>query len=136
DVIVLKTATPYESPAGDALLERFFHQGSLAFSESEKTRLLELINTKPTVTVVTMDRPPVMPEIDAASKAVIADFECSESVIMELIFGQFSPSGKLPFELPSSMEAVRRQQEDVPYDSDNPLYKFGHGLSYPLEPVE
>jgi beta-glucosidase len=29
------------------------------------------------------------------------------------------------------MEAVRRQKEDLPCDSEDPLYPFGHGLSYP-----
>ena len=38
--------------------------------------------------------------------------------------------GKLPFELPSSMDAVREQLEDLPYDSKAPLFKFGAGLSY------
>jgi beta-glucosidase len=28
------------------------------------------------------------------------------------------------------MEAVRSQKEDVPYDSENPLYPYGFGLSY------
>jgi len=28
------------------------------------------------------------------------------------------------------MEAVERQRADVPYDSENPLYPFGHGLTY------
>jgi beta-glucosidase len=32
--------------------------------------------------------------------------------------------------MPSSMEAVRNQKEDVPYDSENPLFPFGFGLSY------
>ncbi len=36
----------------------------------------------------------------------------------------------LPIELPSSMAAVRAQKEDLPYDSREPLYKFGYGLSY------
>ena len=45
-----------------------------------------------------------------------------------MIFGHFSPTGKLPFELPSSMEAVGAQKEDVPYDSKNPLFAFGFGL--------
>jgi len=26
---------------------------------------------------------------------------------------------------------VRNQKADVPYDSENPLYPFGFGLSYP-----
>jgi beta-glucosidase len=29
------------------------------------------------------------------------------------------------------MEAVRNQKEDLPYDSKDPLFKFGFGLSYP-----
>ena len=51
--------------------------------------------------------------------------------LLEVIFGRFNPVGKLPFELPSSMEAVRTQLEDVPFDSENPLFPYGFGLSYP-----
>jgi beta-glucosidase len=36
----------------------------------------------------------------------------------------------LPFEIPSSMEAVRKQKEDLPYDSEDPLFPFGHGLTF------
>jgi beta-glucosidase len=32
--------------------------------------------------------------------------------------------------MPSSMDAVRRQKEDVPHDSEDPLFPFGHGLTY------
>jgi beta-glucosidase len=34
------------------------------------------------------------------------------------------------FELPSSMQSVLDQKEDLPYDSENPLFEFGHGLKY------
>ena len=47
-----------------------------------------------------------------------------------LIFGVEQPEGKLPFELPSSWEAVENQKEDVPFDSENPLFEFGYGLTY------
>ena len=50
--------------------------------------------------------------------------------LLDVVFGNFNPNGKLPVEMPSSMEAVRNQKEDVPYDSKDPLYKFGYGLSY------
>ena len=46
------------------------------------------------------------------------------------MFGRFKPVGKLPFELPSSMEAVRKQLEDVPFDTENLRFEFGFGLSY------
>jgi len=32
--------------------------------------------------------------------------------------------------LPLSMEAVEKQMEDMPYDSELPIYEFGFGLSY------
>jgi beta-glucosidase len=36
------------------------------------------------------------------------------------------PVGRLPFELPRSMDAVRAQKTDVPHDSPSPLYPFGY----------
>ena len=106
------------------------HQGRLDFTQDEKDRLLSIINSKPTVTIINLERPAVIPEINSASKAVIADFSSQDDIILDLIYGKFSPEGKLPFELPSSMEAVEEQLEDVPYDSKNPLYPFGYGLTY------
>ncbi|MEO0572594.1 MAG: glycoside hydrolase family 3 N-terminal domain-containing protein [Bacteroidota bacterium] len=130
DVIIKKLPTPSSPPQGDDLLERFIPQGRLDFPEDEKTEILELIMSKPTVTVLEMTRPSVVPDINAASQAVIADFDCEDDIILELIFGKFNPTGKLPIEIPSSVEAVVNQKEDVPYDSNNPLYPYGHGLSY------
>ena len=51
-------------------------------------------------------------------------------VILETIFGDNNPTGKLPFEIPSSMEAVENQNPDVADDTENPIFKYGHGLSY------
>ena len=111
-------------------MERLFPQGRLNFNEEELAEKMELINQKPTVTILTMGRPPVVPEIDAASKAMIVEFEIEDEIICEMIFGEFNPTGKMPMELPSSAEAVEKQFEDMPYDSENPLYPYGHGLSY------
>jgi beta-glucosidase len=131
DVIVLKLNTPFRAGEGKYFMERVFHQGSLDFPNDEKAKLLKLMQTKPTITVMNLERPAVFPEINAQSSAVIGDFSSQDDIILDLIFGAFKPTGKLPFELPSSMEAVLKQKEDVPYDSNNPLYAFGFGLSYP-----
>jgi beta-glucosidase len=72
----------------------------------------------------------VVPEIAEKSAGLLADFGASDAAVLDVIFGRFTPSGKLPFEMPSSMEAVRKQKEDLPYDSENPLFPFGHGLTY------
>jgi beta-glucosidase len=132
DVVILKLNTPYRADAGSGkyLVELIFHQGRLDFPDKEKAQLLKLIQSKPTITVINLERPAVFPEINAQSRAVIADFSSQDDIILDLIFGRFKPTGKLPFELPSSMEAVFQQKEDVPYDSKNPLYSFGFGLGY------
>ena len=130
EFIVLKLETPTSPGPGKDLMEKLFPQGRLDFPQEEKAELLELINSKPTITIMSLGRPPVIPDINAASKAVIADFENEDEIIMELIYGKFKPSGKLPIEIPSSMEAVENQFEDVPHDSKDPLYPFGFGISY------
>ena len=129
EFIILKLSTPYEERNSE-MLESFFHQGTLQFEGEEKARIMDLLKTKKTITVITMDRPPVIPDIAAYSKALIIDFNNEDNIILDLIYGKFSPTGKLPIELPSSMEAVQDQKEDVPYDSVNPLYPFQFGLTY------
>lgn len=129
DVIVKRINTPFE-PRDDFFLEEYFHQGRLYYSEEEKTEILELIKKKPSVVVVNLERPAILTEIDNASQALLAEFGATDEVLAAVLFGDKKPEGKLPFELPSSWEAVENQLEDLPYDSKDPLYQFGHGLSY------
>lgn len=107
-----------------------FHHGDLDFKGALKAEILDLLNSVPTIVVMYLDRPAVIPEINAAARALVAEYGASDKSILEVIFGMARPEGKLPFELPSSMQAVYNQKPDVPYDSENPIYPFGHGLSY------
>ena len=129
DVILTRITTPYEERS-DHFLERFFHQGRLYYNEEEKKEILDLISQKPSIVVANLERPTILTEIDRVSKAMLADFGTSDEVLVEVLFGIKKPMGRLPFELPSSWKAVQKQLEDVPYDSENPLYPFGHGLFY------
>jgi len=130
DVIVLKIGTPDNAGPEKYILQRLFNHGSLAFSDKEEARLLKIIQSKPTITIINLQRPAVIPGINKYTKALIADFSSQDNVILDLIMGKFKPTGKLPFELPSSMEEVLKQKEDMPYDTKNPLYKFGAGIGY------
>jgi beta-glucosidase len=128
EIAILRLSAPFEPRKG--FLDRFFHAGDLDFKEEELTRILEICEKIPTIVDIYLDRPGVIPEIADKCAALIADFGANDQALMEVVFGEFKPTGKLPIELPSSMEAVRKQKEDLPYDSENPLFEFGFGLTY------
>ena len=130
DLAILRLNTPWYPVETDNSFARSFHHGDLDFKGEEKEKILNLLNTVPTIVDIYLDRPAVIPEINARAKAVLANFGASDAALLDVIFGKAKPQGRLPLELPSSMEAVRQQKPDVPYDSEAPLYEFGYGLSY------
>lgn len=130
DFAILRLKTPYGPKQSKDFLENFFHQGDLDFKEPEKSRLLAIMRTVPTIIDIELERTAVIPEIAASCKGLFATFMVTDEVVLDAIFGAYQPTGKLPVEMPSSMAAVRNQKEDLPCDSDNPLFPFGHGLAY------
>jgi beta-glucosidase len=130
DVAVVFRTAPFE-PRKDSFIESLFHAGSLDFPADERERLLALAATVPTVLVVHLDRPAILTGLTGACAAVVGSFGAAPEAILDLVVGRFAPGGKLPFELPSSMDAVRRQLPDVPCDSEQPLFPLGHGLTFP-----
>ncbi|HEV2481579.1 MAG TPA: glycoside hydrolase family 3 N-terminal domain-containing protein [Puia sp.] len=130
DIAILRLNTPYVPVNSPITMARMFHHGDLDFKGKQKDSILRLLQTVPTIVDIYLDRPAVIPEINAKAKGLLADFGASDVAVMDVIFGKDKPGGHLPIELPSSMDAVRAQKEDLPYDSKNPLYKFGYGLSY------
>lgn len=130
DFAILRLNTPWIPVDTKNPMAQGFHHGDLDFKGAEKEDILALLGTVPTIVDIYLDRPAVIPEISAKAKALLADYGASDAALLDVIFGKAKPEGKLPFELPSSMEAVRKQKEDLPYDSENPLYRFGFGLRY------
>lgn len=130
DFAILRLGTPWIPVKTDNPFARMFHHGDLDFKEPERSRILAICQKVPTIIDIYLDRPVVFPEINAAARAVVGNFGASNGAVLEVIFGKAKPEGKLPFELPSSMESVRRQKEDLPHDSEKPLYAFGFGLRF------
>ena len=130
DLAILHLDTPWIPMETKNPFARGFHHGDLDFKGETKAEILALLNAVPTIVVIYLDRPAVIPEISGAAKALLADYGATDEAILDVIFGKANPEGKLPFELPSSMEAVQKQKADLPHDSENPLYPFGFGLSY------
>lgn len=130
EIAILRFKAPSQHIKGTGILGRLFSSGDLNFGQKELKEILELINSVPSIVDIYLDRPAVIPEIAAASKGLLVNFGANDRALLDVIFGKTNPSARLPFELPSSMEAVRKQKEDVPYDSENPLFPFGYGLGY------
>jgi beta-glucosidase len=130
DVAILRLRAPYEQREKN-LLERLFHSGDLDFKEPEKSRILAILRSVPTIVDIFLERPSVIPEIAAEAAGLVGNFGANDAALLDVVFGRFAPTGRLPFELPSSMAAVARQKEDLPYDSQAPLFPFGYGLTYP-----
>ena len=72
----------------------------------------------------------ITPGLKSLPNAMILSFDPTDAAVMDVVFGRHNPKSKLPFEIPSSMDAVRAQKEDVPFDSPTPSFEFGFGLSY------
>jgi beta-glucosidase len=130
DLAIIRLKTPWYPVETDIPMAKMFHHGDLDFKGTQKDSILQLLNTVPTIVDIYLDRPAVIPEISAKAKGLLADFGASDAAVLDVVFGKYKPGGHLPIELPSSMDAVRAQKTDMPYDSKDPLYKFGYGLSY------
>jgi len=130
DFAILRLDTPWVPVETKNPFALGFHHGDLDFKGEAKAEILSLLKTVPTIVVLYLDRPAVIPEISAEAKALLGEYGADDLAVMNIVFGKARPEGKLPFELPSSMEAVRNQKTDVPYDSEDPLYPFGFGMSY------
>lgn len=127
DLALLRLRTPYE-PRGNAF-ESFFHSGSLAFPDEELKPILALLDAVPTVVCVNLERAAVLPEIAERAAALIADYGASDAAVLDVVFGHARPEGRLPFELPRSMEAVAASRPDVPDDTVDPVFPHGAGLT-------
>ncbi len=130
DFAILRLETPWVPVETKNRFAYGFHHGDLDFKGETRAEILSLAQKVPTIVVIYLDRPAVIPEISLAAKALLGDFGASDSAVLNVIFGKAQPEGRLPFELPASMEAVYQQKADLPHDSENPLYEYGFGLRY------
>ena len=128
DLIVLHLRTPYSGGLSKVRQEGSFHQGRLDFSDSATAAILNKLHGKPSVVIINLERAAVIPGIAQAATVLIADFNVRDEVILDAVFGKAGFSAQLPFELPSSMNDVYQQKEDLPHDTRHPLYPFGAGI--------
>ena len=132
DVAIMRLDAPFETLHPGYIFGAMHHEGSLAFRDGSPDfeafkRVSAIV---PTIVTVYLDRPAILTPLKERAGALIANFGVSDEALLDVITGRATVRGKLPFELPSSMEAVEAQRSDVPYDSARPLYPFGFGSRY------
>jgi len=93
-----------------------------------------LAEKKPTAVIVNCSKPWVLSELSGnASKCWIATFGTTLPAVIDVLTGKFNPTGKMPFGLPSSQQAVENNLEDLPSSMEAEGYALiecGSGLSY------
>lgn len=146
ELAIIRVNTPYETDPH--YIFGSLHFGQLGFSEKEKvlhdsdhagvytgSTDFEAIKAAkkagvPTIVSVYMDRPAILTNIKDDVEALLANFGSSDASLFDVLTGKVKAQGKLPFELPSSWQAVQAQKSDLPHDSIQPLFNYGYGLTY------
>ncbi|PKS08647.1 hypothetical protein jhhlp_005036 [Lomentospora prolificans] len=131
DLALLRFVSPFKPTSGGGLMSSI-NNGSIEFNTTEKARQAHIYATLPTVVDIKLNRAAAVPEIAEAATALFVSYGSSHDAFLDVVFGidGWSPKGQLPFDLPRSMAAVEASFEDVPFDSEDPLFRFGHGLRY------
>lgn len=66
--------------------------------------------------------------------AILANFGVAEQALFDVLSGKVKPSGRMPFALAGTRQAIIEQKSDLPgykETTDGELFPFGHGLTYP-----
>jgi len=132
DLALVRIAAPFE-PRDDLFLESYFHQGSLDFPPGLVYRLRQIARQTRLHVDIALDRPAILtPLVDVVSGLTVTFGVCDEALVLALT-GRVGPRGRLPVEIPRSMDAVRASPEDIAGTVD-PLYPLGHGLPIDCTP--
>ncbi|PTL73904.1 beta-glucosidase [Rathayibacter caricis DSM 15933] len=126
ELAVIRLQAPFEQRT--TAFEGFFHAGSLEFPDEVVAHVLDVAGRVPTIVVVFLDRPAVLTRFVGSTAALLAEFGASDEAVLDVLVGGSAPRGRLPMDLPRSMAAAAARRPDVPFDTVDPLFRFGHGL--------
>ena len=129
DLVLARLSTPFETLHPNYFFGMQQHEGSLAFDdEGDVVSFLKSAKASNAYLIVdvAMDRPAVLTSIVDLADTLFANFGASDAAMLSVLEGDVHPEGRLPFELPSSMDAVAAQDSGKPADSENPLFELGY----------
>ncbi|MBV7505415.1 glycoside hydrolase family 3 C-terminal domain-containing protein [Bacillus sp. sid0103] len=98
-------------------------------------RIIEIQKKVPTITAINFTNPWLIDQIEPNAAAVISTFGVKAEAIVDVIRGKYNPTGKLPFTIPASKEAVDHEVGDIPGYVEDPsyVYKNKNGDAYGLD---
>lgn len=130
EVAVVRGETPHERLHPYAFFGSRQNEGRLDFrpGDADYDRLAGLHGKLPVVFAVFMDRPAILTPVLPLADAILVNFGVSDEALVAVVSGRSKAQGRMPFELPASMEAVVRQDPAMPDDSPAPLFPRGAGM--------
>jgi len=105
----------------------------------EFLRKLRKDNDRPLIVVLTGGSPITMPEVEEIADAILFVWYPGQqggNAVADVLFGDVSPSGRLPITFPVSADQLPAFEDysmkgrTYKYMTEKPLYPFGYGLSY------
>jgi beta-glucosidase len=115
----------------------YYGKSSVASNQAELDLILYAAeHCDKVIVAVDTTSPFIVSEFEDQVDAILLYFSVSETAVLDIVTGQYEPSGLLPFQMPANMETVEAQYEDVPRDMDcyvdaeGNTYDFAYGLNW------
>lgn len=132
------------SIAGGDFRENFTNRSyknktNTAYNEADLDIILnarKAMGDKPVIVCASLRNPMVVNEFETMADGIIVDFGVSRSAILDVVFGNYEPTGRLPIQMPRDMDTVELQSEDRALDMEPHIdengnaYDYGFGLNY------
>jgi beta-glucosidase len=112
---------------------------NLPANQLDFLKALRKDNSKPIVAIITGGSPVNLSEVHELADAILMVWYPGEeggNAVADIIFGDVSPSGRLPVTFPKSLDQLPAYEDysmegrTYRYMKKEPMYPFGYGLSY------
>jgi beta-glucosidase len=135
EIAIVRTNAPFQTLHPNYAFGALWHEGDLGFraGNAEFEEIKRITAAVPTIITIYLDRPAILTELKDRASALVGNFGVSDAALLDVLTGVAQPEGRLPFELPSSMQEVDAQQSSMPHDTAHPLYHIGFGRRYPAK---
>jgi beta-glucosidase len=129
DVALVRLGTPSERPHPFHFFGSRQNEGRVDFRPGEAGHDLvtELRGKTKVAIALFADRPAVLGPVNTMASAILVNFGVSDAALLDVATGKLAAKGRLPFEFPSTMDAVTKQDPAVSDDTRKPLYRAGAG---------